>query len=383
MAEKDVRDAHRDHFGGGDPRVYRAPGRVNLIGEHTDYNDGFVLPAAIDLETLVAGAPRPDRTLAVHSETFASTAEIDLDAPTPPARDWSDYPTGVALALERRGARLRGANLLVRGGVPVGSGLSSSAALEVATGLALLDLSGIALDRTALALACQEAEHDRVGARCGIMDQFASCHGRRGHALLLDCRSLEARAIPLPEGVKIVACDTGVRHAHAGGEYNRRRAECEEGVAALARRNPRVRALRDATIDEIESPRLVVSDVVRRRCRHVVSEIARTLDAATALERGDLDALAGLMAASHASLARDYEVSCPELDALVALASEGPGVLGARMTGGGFGGSTVNLVRAGAVEAFLGHVGRKYGRAFGRAPSCVACAAAARASRIA
>lgn len=380
MLPTELRDRFREVFP-GEPRLFRAPGRVNLIGEHTDYNDGFVLPAAIDLATVVAAAPRADRRLVVRSENLSgATAELDLDSPGERAGDWRDYPFGVALEIERSGRKLPGANLLVRGDVPLGSGLSSSAAIEVATALALLDLSGHSPDRVTVARICQRAEHDRVGTRCGIMDPFASLHGRAGHALLLDCRSLECREIPVPPGVRIVVCDTRVRHALADGEYNRRRAACEEGVAAIARSNPHVRALRDASLEDLERARGALPEAVLRRCRHVITENARTLAAAEALRAGDFAALSRLMAASHASLAADYEVSCPELDLLVRIAAARPGVIGARMTGGGFGGCTVNLVREDAAGAFRAAVTEAYERETGRTPSIHACAAAAGAA---
>lgn len=352
---------------GQTPRIFRAPGRVNLIGEHTDYNDGFVMPAAIDLACRAAIAGREDRRLVVRSENFQQTAEIDLDQHDPRRMGrWSDYVQGVAVALEQSGRRLRGANLLINSEVPIGSGLSSSAAIEVASGLALLGNSGDEIQRLELARLCQRAENEFVGARCGIMDQFASCFGQAGHALLLDCRSLENRPLPLPEGVGLVICDSGVRHDVASGDYNVRRAECEAGVRVLARRRPEIRALRDATMDDLQNNRAGLGDVVYRRCRHVVTENARVLRAADALERGDLRECGRLMAESHRSMRDDFEISCAELDRLVELAGKSPGVYGARMTGGGFGGCTINLVAAGAVEQFRSSVSDGYQRATGR-----------------
>jgi galactokinase len=359
---------------GGVPRLYRAPGRVNLIGEHTDYNDGFVLPAAIDMYMWVALAPRSDDRLRVHSENMNARAEFDL-ADRAPRGDWSDYVHGVAVVLRDAGHRVGGADMLVRGGVPVGSGLSSSAALEVATGFALLDGSGMAVDRVELARLCQRVENEFVGARCGIMDQFIVCTGRAGHATLLDCRSLESTQVPLPGDARLVICNTMVKHDLAAGEYNARRAECEAGVRELARLLPGVSALRDVSTEDFDRAGGTLPETVFRRCRHVVGENARTLAAASALERGDLTAFGALMTESHRSLRDDYEVSCEELDVMVELARGLPGVYGARMTGGGFGGCTINLVAAGAAPAFARSIAEAYQEATGLTPQVYVCEA--------
>jgi galactokinase len=373
----------RSLYGGGDARVYRAPGRVNLIGEHTDYNDGFVMPAAIDFSTWAAVAPRDDRQVVIHSENFSESAGFDLDERDPVARrHWSDYARGVAIALEQAGYRLRGANLLIRGEVPLGAGLSSSAAVEVAVGYALLEGGGFRVDRVELAKICQQAEGEFVGTRCGIMDQFISCNGRAGHALLLDCRSLTYQSQPLSDDARLTICNTMVKHELAGGEYNTRRAECEAGVRHLARKLPGARALRDVTMVELEAHGHDLPDAVYRRCRHVIGETARAVRAAAALELGDLTAFGRLMAESHRSLRDDYEVSCEELDLMVELAGKVEGVYGARMTGGGFGGCTVNLVRAENVEPFKRAVAQGYVRATGRSPEIYVCAAAGGAERV-
>ncbi|MGE5204418.1 MAG: galactokinase [Chlamydiota bacterium] len=373
-------DNFRQLFGQS-PRLFRAPGRVNLIGEHTDYNDGFVMPAAIDLACRVAIAGRADRRLVVRSENFQETLELHLDeAHTQRQERWSDYVQGVAVVLEQSGWRLRGANLLIRSEVPIGSGLSSSAAIEVATGLALSSNSGVEIEKLELARLCQRAENEFVGARCGIMDQFASCFGQAEHALLLDCRSLEYRPLPVPAGVALVICDSGVRHEVASGDYNVRRAECETGVRVLAHRRPEIRALRDATLEDLQNNRAELGDLVYRRCRHVVTENARVVQAASALERGDLREFGRLMGESHRSLRDDFEVSCGELDLLVDLAAKSPGVYGARMTGGGFGGCTVNLVEADRVEEFRRSVAPAYQQATGRAVKIYVSEAAAGAS---
>jgi galactokinase len=359
---------------GPTPQVFRAPGRVNLIGEHTDYNDGFVLPAALELATYVAMAPRGDRRLRVHSQAFDSTAMIDLDEPTPTARkDWSDYVSGVALVLEQAGHRLTGADMLVGGDLPLGAGLSSSAALEIAAGYALLHGAGIPIDLVALSRWCRSAENDFVGMRCGIMDQLVSCCGVSGHLVLIDCRSLAMRPLRLDPSVSLVVCNTMVHHELASGEYNIRRRECEEGVALLSRSLGEVAALRDVTPEDLERHADLLPEPILRRARHVVSENARVLEAVAALESGDLARCGQLMSRSHESLRNDYEVSCAELDLMVALASSVPGVLGSRMTGGGFGGCTVSLVEAEAVDRFTESVGRAYRSATGKQPSILAC----------
>jgi galactokinase len=342
---------------------------VNLIGEHTDYNDGFVMPAAIEFSTWVAAAERPDRTLAIRSENFSESREFPLDDPGAHGqKHWSDYVRGVAVVLERSGHRLRGADLLIRGEVPIGSGLSSSAAIEVSTALALLGVSGISLDRKQIALLGQRAENEFVGMRCGIMDQFISCHGQANHALMLDCRSLDYRLLPLPPNVRLVICNTMVHHELAGGEYNKRRADCEAGVKHLAQFLPGIKALRDVTVPQLERYGKDLPEVVYRRCRHVVSEDGRMEQAAAALESGDLETFGRLMHDSHVSLRDDYEVSCSELDTMVDLASKVKGVYGARMTGGGFGGCTINLVQAEHVDEFKTTVARGYEAATGKKP---------------
>ncbi|MDQ1610378.1 MAG: galactokinase [Pyrinomonadaceae bacterium] len=370
-----LRQAFRDVYGAQDgaPRLFRAPGRVNLIGEHTDYNEGFVLPMAIDRETCVAARPRADRLVRIFSVNLNEHAEFDLDQPGERERGiWLDYVEGVAQALERRGVRLGGADLALASDVPVGAGLSSSAALEVSAGLALASVSGREVDPVELALAGQEAEHTYVGAKVGIMDQFIAALGRAGHALLIDCRTLETQAIPVDTTDTLVAiCDTRVKHELSASEYNTRRAECEQGVELLRRAGlTNIRALRDVSEADLERYGRALPEVVGRRCRHVVSENARTLDAAAALRDGRLEEMGRLMYASHESLRDDYEVSCAELDKLVEIATSLAGAtLGARMTGGGFGGCTVNLVRRDQLEHFRDIIMREYTDATGRTPN--------------
>ncbi|HEV2195017.1 MAG TPA: galactokinase [Candidatus Acidoferrum sp.] len=341
--------------------IYRAPGRVNLIGEHTDYNDGFVLPAAIEFYCWVAAAARSDKKLVIYSENFNETVEANLDSLSSAGKNhWANYPLGVADKLQSVGKRLKGANLLISGEVPLGAGLSSSAAIEVAVGFALLSQSGCTVSRTELAQLCQKAENEFVGARCGIMDQFVACHGKASFVLLLDCRSLDFQMAQLPAGVQLLICNTIVKHELASGEYNRRRAECEEGVRALSMVLPEIRALRDVTLAQLENHGSLLDPNVYSRCRHVITENDRTQEAIRALYARNLTAFGRLMRESHRSLRDDYEVSCKELDLMVEIASAQPGVIGARMTGGGFGGCTINLVESNAVEVFRRNVAAKY-----------------------
>jgi galactokinase len=359
------------------PKIFRAPGRVNLIGEHTDYNDGYVMPIAIELYTWVAAGRRDDRILRVHSFHFGETIELPFDELAgPPRQHWSDYIRGVAAVLGDSGQKLSGANLVIHGQLPLGGGLSSSASLEIATALALMWTSDFELAPLELVRACQRAEHEYAGTRCGMMDQFIITFGRLQHALMLDCRSFEYRPVPIPEDACVVVANSMVRHELGAGEYNRRRADCEAGVRILRRHLPGVRALRDVTPTDIESHKSDLPDPVYRRCRHVVSENQRVLGAAEALQAGDLDRVGQFMYESHRSLRCDYEVSSAELDVLVELASACQGVYGARMTGGGFGGCTVNLVRSDAVERLQAKIGEGYARATGIIPALYLCSAA-------
>jgi len=368
---------------GANPRVYRAPGRVNLIGEHTDYNEGYVMPVALGFYCWLAISPRDDQKLVISSDGFSDAAEVELDSPEiHPRKTWSDYPVGVALELKRAGVPLRGANLLIHGEVPMGAGLSSSAAIEVATALALAEQSGHSPDRVQLALLCQKAENEFVGARCGIMDQFISLHGRKNHALLLDCRALDFELVAIPECVRLVICNTMVKHEHASSGYNQRRAECEEAVQRLAKVLPGIRSLRDVTLDQLDLHRGTLSEVLYKRALHVIAENARVLGATEALRAEDLERFGKRMAESHSSLRDLYEVSCVELDLMVDQANRQEGVYGARMTGGGFGGSTINLVESRFADAFAENMARGYEKETGIVPQIYICAPAEGAGAI-
>jgi galactokinase len=363
-------------FSGHQPRIFSAPGRVNLIGEHTDYNDGFVLPMAIDRRTFVAAAARDDRLIRVVSTEFEGEIQFELSPDLQPSNNWSNHIRGVTTCLLRDQFDLSGADLLIDSEVPLGSGLSSSAALEISVGFALLKISEQPVDLVDLALTAQRAEQEFTGTQTGIMDQYIACLGIKNHALLIDCRSLEYRAVKIDTGeARVVVCNSMVKHDLATGEYNRRRAECEEGVRRLARNLPQIQSLRDVEIDEFDLYAGSLPDVIRRRCNHVITENTRTLAAVDALESGQLMEFGQLMNASHQSLRVDYEVSCRELDLLVEIASKCEGVLGARMTGGGFGGCTVNFVKSDHVENFMTKLESQYELQTGIKPECYPCSA--------
>lgn len=358
------------------PRVFRAPGRVNLIGEHTDYNDGFVMPAAVGFSTYVGIAPRPDRKLVLQSQEFPGCFEFDLDnLPQQRNQAWVDYVVGVATVLRRRGIRLEGANLLVNGNIPIGAGLSSSAALEVASTLAFLSLTGTQMPLPEVATLCREAENTYVGAHVGIMDQYISCMGKAGHAMLLDCRSLEFRLVPIPPGLQLVVCNTMVKHDVATSGYNVRRAQCEEGVGYFAKWYPNIRALRDVSTEMLHEHSKDLSPVILKRCTHVILENQRTVEAARSLTDRDLARMKELMAESHASMRDLYEISCQEVDIMVDSAQDLPGFCGGRMTGGGFGGCTINLVRTGNASDFAAQIADRYQRATNIKPQIYICSA--------
>jgi galactokinase len=363
--------------------TFRAPGRVNLIGEHTDYNAGFVMPAAINLSAYASVTPREDRKLKIHSNNFEEEIVVDLDDATLHARrHWSDYPVGVAVTLERAGYRLRGAHLEIKSEVPMGSGLSSSAALVVSTACALAANAGLVIDRKELALLCQRAENEFVGARVGIMDHFVALFGEERKALMLDCRSLDYKLLPVPDSVRLLVCNTMVKHELASNEYNDRRAQCEAGVKHLAAFLPDVKTLRDVTLEDLERYGGDLPEVIFRRCLHVITENARVLAAAEALEQERMSRFGELMGQSHESLRDDYEVSSRELDLMVELAASVQGVYGARMTGGGFGGCTINLVDARHVENFTRTVAGRYEQMTSLKPEIYVCEASKGAEQI-
>ena len=358
-----IRASFADLFGGPRPGLLvRSPGRVNLIGEHTDYNDGFVLPIAMTQALYVAARKRPDRQLRVHTTAYNETVELDLEDLGDPGRPkWANYVKGVAALLQADGIVLAGGDLLIDSEVSLGGGVSSSAALEVGTANALLALAGRRLDPVPLALLCRQAEHRYAASPCGIMDQFICVLGREGHALLLDCRSQEYEHIPADlAGMVLAVMDTQVKHEIGQSQYPVRQQQCQEGLQRIQSVEPGVQSLRDVSVEALDRSADRMDPVVARRCRHVVTETERTVRAAGALRDGDAAAFGRLMNASHASLRDDYEVSCSELDALASVAASVDGVYGARMTGGGFGGCAIALVDEGAVDALTDAIKRDY-----------------------
>ena len=341
------------HYRTAPRMIIRAPGRVNLIGEHTDYNGGFVLPVAIDRATYVAARPRDDRLVHVVAADVHDEDQFSLDRiERSPNRYWSNYIRGVLKGLLAAGHLLGGANLLIRSDVPRGAGLSSSAALEVAVGYTFQTMSRLNILGEELALLAQGAENNFVGVQCGIMDQFISALGQAGHALLIDCRDLSHQAVPLPETTRIVVCDSHIERALAASAYNERRQECEQAVELLRAWYPKITQLRDVSVAQFQAHEADLPEPVRSRARHVVTENTRTLQAAEVLRRGDVTTFGQLMNASHASLRDDYAVSVPAMDQLVDIAQHQPGCYGSRLTGAGFGGCTVSLVDEAAVEDF-------------------------------
>jgi galactokinase len=331
-----------------EPRLFQAPGRINLIGDHTDYNDGFVLPTAINRRVVLAATPREDSRINVYAVDFKQWDCFDIRQEITSTPDgWGNYVRGMVSTLLQQddGARFNGMDAVIGGDIPIGAGLSSSAALEVAVGFTLLRLSGMDIDGPSLAKAAQKAENNFVGMRCGIMDQFISCLGEAGHALLIDCRDLSYQSVPLAPQITWMIVDSGVHRGLVDAEYNARRRECE-----TAARHFGVAALRDVDMDTFLDRGHELSEDVRRRARHVISENKRTLAAANALKSGNLNAFGSLMTASHQSLRDDFEVSCPQLDWLVNTAIGVEGVYGARLTGAGFGGCMLAAVKQEAVE---------------------------------
>ena len=365
------------------PEIFAAPGRVNLIGEHTDYAEGFVMPAAIDFATLAAISPRTDGQVVIYAENFGEERSYLANAlPTGATGHWSDYPLGVLAILAGEGYTIPAFSLSLWGDVPPGSGLSSSAAVEVATATAVIGLMGVEIPGPRLARLCQRAENEFVGANCGIMDQFISANGAADHALLLDCRDLSFRLAPIPENVALVIANTMVKHSVAGTGYTTRRAEVEEACAILATHRPEIKFLRDATVADLAAWGHEIPPNSLKRARHVITENQRTVEAAEALLRHDMPALGKLMHEAHVSYSQDYEASCVEADTMVDLAQDLPGLMGARLTGGGFGGCTINLVDKDSAAAFAQALKERYRKATGIDPEIHICHASASAHRI-
>ncbi|MFQ5707979.1 MAG: galactokinase [bacterium] len=351
-----------------------APGRVNLMGGHVDYNEGFVLPAAIDKSIAVCASPRDDRQLAMVSADYRDQIQVPLSALAfSKEHFWSNYVQGVAFFLQQQGHPLRGANLLIKGNIPPGAGLSSSAALEVAAGYAFKALNHLSISELEMVKLCRKVENDFVGVQCGIMDQLISAVGKKNHALLLDCRSLDYEYIPVPRHASLLICDTGLKRELAGSEYNRRRQACQATVDRLSKVLPGIRTLRDVTPGQLEAHAHLLDETLRKRSRHVVTEVQRTKESAALLRKGDLAAFGSLMFQSHLSLKNDYEVSCPELDTIVDLCAQCDGVYGARLTGAGFGGSVVCLAQDDCCPRVLDRLSNQYGRLTHRSVTLCIC----------
>jgi galactokinase len=365
-----VTSSFQERFGQPPAIIVRAPGRVNLIGEHTDYNDGFVLPMAINRAVWVALRPRADDLVQIYSLDFDQTREFSLTGFEHSRGEWVEYVKGTAWALQEAGLDLAGWEGVMAGDVPIGASLSSSAAVELATARTFSEVSGLKWNPKRMALLAQKAENQWVGVNCGIMDQMISAAGETGHALLIDCRSLDIQPVPLPSGTAVVVMDTTIRRGLVDSAYNERREQCEAAATFFE-----VKALRDVSLDHFEARSAGLDQLIRRRARHIITENERTLQAVEALRQGNADLMGRLMDGSHASLRDDFEVSCKELDLMVQLAQEQTGCYGARMTGGGFGGCAVALVTAERVVDFSTAVAQGYHQATGLEPNIYICQA--------
>ena len=364
---------HRQRFGQVG-RVFAAPARVNLIGEHTDYTGGFVMPMAIDFQTLAVVSAREDGRAAFYSANYDEEAGFEIASlARAPGAAWSDYPAGVLWSLLREGIVISGFNISLTGDVPLGAGLSSSASVEVATAMALLGHAAVELPLEKVATLCRRAENEYVGAKSGIMDQFAVSGCVANRAMLLDCGSLEYELLPLPDQVRVVICNSMVKHAVATGEYGDRSAEVEAGQAVLRRERPGVKLLRDATLEDLEACRGMMSAASFKRCRHIITENERVMKARVALMEGDMERFGALMAEAHASFRDDFAASCEEVDLLVAIAMQQAECFGARITGGGFGGCTVNVVHAETADRFVATLRREYAAKTGIDADCFVC----------
>jgi galactokinase len=364
---------HLQRFGQAG-QLSAAPARVNLIGEHTDYTGGFVMPMAIDFQTLAVVSAREDGRAVFYSANYDEEVGFEIVSLTRrPSGSWSDYPAGVLWSLGKEGVAVGGFNMSLAGDVPLGAGLSSSASVEVATAMALLGHAGVELPLEKVATLCRRAENEFVGAKSGIMDQFAVAGCVANRAMLLDCRSLVYELLPLPDQVRVVICNSMVKHAVATGEYGDRSSEVEAGQAVLQRERPGVKLLRDATLEDLEACRELMSAASFKRCRHIITENARVMEARKALLASDMVRFGALMVEAHVSFRDDFAASCEEVDVLVAIAMQQTECFGARITGGGFGGCTVNVVRAGAAEKFVATLRREYAAKTGIEADCFVC----------
>ncbi|WP_224999399.1 galactokinase [Cesiribacter sp. SM1] len=365
MNYKLIEDKFRELYG-SKPMLVRSPGRINLIGEHTDYNNGFVLPAAIDKEMVLAVAKNESETCRLYSLDYDEAVAFNLQDLQPSDKGWPNYILGVVDQLQKGGYQLGGFDCVFGGDIPIGAGLSSSAALECGAAYALSQLFDLNVEKLQLIKYAQKAEHTFAGVQCGIMDQFASVMGKEAHAIRLDCRSLDFSYFPLELGAyQIVLLDTQVKHSLASSEYNTRRQECEQGVAKVKEKHPEVNSLRDVTLEMLDEVKSAISPVIYKRCRYVIEENDRLLKGCDLLEQGNIKAFGQKMYGSHQGLSEQYEVSCPELDFLVGLAKNNSNVVGARMMGGGFGGCTINLVKSDQKEAFIEEAKQAYKQQFG------------------
>jgi galactokinase len=374
LDDRETLRGHEQRFG-HDGRMFAAPARVNLIGEHTDYTGGLVMPMAIDFRTLAVISPREDGRAVFYSVNYEEESGFEIASLRRAALGhWSDYPAGVLWSLLLEGVAIGGFSMSLAGDVPLGAGLSSSASVEVATAVALLGHAGVELPLEKVATLCRRAENEYVGAKSGIMDQFVVAGGVAHRAMMLDCRSLGFELLPLPDEVRVVICNSMVKHAVATGEYGDRRDEVESGQAVLRRERPGIELLRDATLADLEACRDKMSAASFARCKHIITENARVLAAREALLKDELERFGMLMIEAHASMRDDFAASCAEVDALVEIAARQPGCFGARITGGGFGGCTVNVVSAERAEAFVDAVRREYATATGIADAqCFVC----------
>lgn len=367
-AKKRAYDAYLSNFGTEPQYLVRAPGRVNIIGEHTDYNDGFVLPCAIDRDTVVAIGPSSSEMMKIISCDFDACDEFDPRNVTPSHQSWAQYVRGMASHLNIDGYEIATAQMAIAGDVPLGSGLSSSASLEIAVGLAMVQQSGLLIELEELALIAQKAENQFVGCSCGIMDQLISAKAQKDHALLIDCRSLATEAISIPDEATIIIVNSGITHSNIGGEYNERRTQCEHAAAHYG-----VRALRDIDMNALADKPAKLDELSYRRARHVVSENERTLLAAQALKNGDLNSLGDMLRSSHISMRDDFEITLPEIDKLSDMMNEIIGIGGARMTGGGFGGCVIGIAASQEADTIIENINMKYQTPLGQKPKIFKC----------